>query len=194
MAIAQETAQRPRLFSHDEVLKMVKAGILHEDDRVELIKGELIWMSPIGDLHIGCVDWLVNFFIIALTGRAIVRSQSDLRLGDYSGPMPDLVLLRPRGDFYRHGSPGPDDVLLVIEVADSSIAYDTGFKAGLYAEHAVPEYWVVDLNAQAILVHLNPNHGLYGQVSTYRGEEEIAPRAFPDAAVSVHQVLGLQSH
>lgn len=194
MAIARETAQEPRLFTYEEVLKMVQAGILTEDDRVELIEGELIQMSPIGDLHLGCVDWLVKFFILALGDRAIVRTQSDLRLSSRSGPMPDLVLLRPDASFYRHRSPQLEDVLLVIEVADTSVVYDTGFKARLYAQHGIPEYWVVDLNAQSILVHTGPAESGYRRVSTFSGEDEVAPKAFPDLAVSVQQVLGLQSH
>ena len=105
---------------------MIEAGILHEDDRVELLDGEIIEMTPIGSLHAACVDCLTRFFVSACGDGAIVRVQNPVRLSTDSEPEPDLAILRPRADDYARAHPGPADVLLVIEVADSSLEYDRG--------------------------------------------------------------------
>src|SRR5262245_37141744 len=110
-----------RLFTVDEYYQMAQAGILHEDDRVELIEGEIIETAAIGSRHAACVDRLNQLFSGRVAGRAIVRVQNPIRLSQRSEPQPDLALLRPRADFYATGHPGPQDVLLVVEVADTSV-------------------------------------------------------------------------
>jgi len=109
-----------RLFTVDEYYQMAAAGILHEDDRVELIEGEIVQMAAIGSRHAGCVDRLTQFFVLHVAGQAIVRIQNPIRLNNRSEPQPDMSLLTPRPDFYMASHPGPQDVLLVVEVADTS--------------------------------------------------------------------------
>jgi Uma2 family endonuclease len=130
-----------RLFTVHEYDQMVQAGILHEDDRVELIEGEIIEMAAIGSRHAACVNRLVQLFVMHVAGQAIVHAQNPIRLSERTEPEPDLSLLKPRPDFYAAGHPGPQDVLLVIEVADSSIGFDREIKIPLYARAGIPEVW-----------------------------------------------------
>lgn len=129
-----------RLFTAEEYHTMLRAGILTADDRVELIEGEVLRMSPIGSRHAGGVNRLNDFFVRKLEGRAIVGVQAPVHLSDLSEPQPDLALLRPREDFYSHSHPTPGDVLLLIEVAETSADFDRAVKAPLYARAGVPEY------------------------------------------------------
>jgi Uma2 family endonuclease len=132
------------LISVDAFHRMGEAGILGPADRVELIDGEIIDMSLIGALHAAIVARLASYFSQRLGGAAVVWCQNPLRLDDISEPEPDIAILRPRADFYTTAHPGPADVLLVIEVADTSLAYDVGTKVPLYARHGIPEVWVID--------------------------------------------------
>jgi Uma2 family endonuclease len=141
--------------------KMAEIGMFLPGERVELIEGEVIDMAPIGSFHCGNVDWLNQTFFEATHGKAIVRVQNAVRLSPTAEVYPDLALLKPRNDFYRNAHPGPDDVLLIVEVADSSSAYDRGIKAALYARHAIPEYWIVDIPAREIRFHHTPVDGRY---------------------------------
>src|SRR5436190_15615228 len=130
-----------RRFTLDEYHRMGKTGILSEDDRVELIEGEIIEMSPIGSRHAACVDRF-NELIARLRLNIIVRVQSSIQLDDYSQPQPDLALLRRRDDFYSSSLPRPADVLLVIEVADTTLEYDRFVKLPLSAHAGIPEAWL----------------------------------------------------
>jgi hypothetical protein len=134
-----------RLFTVAEYHKMAEAGILSEDDRVELLEGEIVAMSPIGSRHAGTVKRLLDQFIPLQGARRVILSVQDpIRLGEYSEPQPDLALLRPRADFYASSHPGPEDVLLIIEVADQSAAVDREVKVPLYARWGIPEvcWWI----------------------------------------------------
>ena len=144
MATSQFVAPSRHLISADAFHRMGEAGILGPADRVELIDGEIIDMSPIGVLHAAIVDVLSRHFGRWAGESLFVRCQNPLRLDDLSEPEPDLTILRPRVDCYTTAHPGPADVLLVIEVADTSLAYDLGTKVPLYARHGIPEVWVID--------------------------------------------------
>ena len=144
MAIA---VQRRR-FTADEYQQMGQAGILGPDDRVELIDGEVMAKMGGGPRHAAVVSRLVHHFVACAGESAIVRAQDAVRLNLFNQPEPDIALLRPRADFYASAHPGPADVLLVIEVAESSIGYDRTVKAELYARLGVVEYWLIDLNAR----------------------------------------------
>jgi len=122
-----------RLFNVDEYHRMAATGVLSESDRVELIGGEILEMSPIGRRHAACVDRLTRLLVIRLGETAIVRVQNPIALGQHSEPQPDVSLLRPRDDFYASGHPSPEDVLLVIEVCETSIDYDRDIKLPEYA-------------------------------------------------------------
>jgi Uma2 family endonuclease len=130
-----------RLFSVHEYHQMLQAGVLGEDDRLELIEGEIVQLSPINSRHAACVNRLNALFTSRLTGRAVVSVQNPIRLDTHSEPQPDLALLKPRPDFYAASHPNPEDVLLVVEVADTSADYDRGVKLALYARVGIAEVW-----------------------------------------------------
>jgi len=145
--------------------KMAEVGMFVPGERVELIEGEVLDMAPIGSFHCGNLNWLNQTFVEATHGNAIVHIQNALRLSPIVEVYPDLALLKPRADFYRKAHPGPDDVLLVVEVADTSSAYDRGIKAELYARHAIPEYWIVDIPARSVRFHRAPIDGRYTDIT-----------------------------
>lgn len=172
---------------------MGEAGILREDDRVELIDGEIVQMTPIGSAHAACVKRLMHLFVRALADRAIVSVQDPIAIPRGSEPQPDLALLRPRADFYRGGHPQPADVWLVVEVADSSLAYDRAVKLPLYARAGIPEVWLVDLSGDTVEVLRRPAAGRYGETQRRQRSERLGCEAFPDTAFSVDDVLGPRS-
>jgi Uma2 family endonuclease len=159
MATIPIAAPSRHLISVDAFHRMGEAGILGPEDRVELIDGEIIDMSPIGVLHAAIVDVLARHFGRRAGESAFIRCQNPLRLDDISEPEPDISILRPRADFYTTSHPGAADVLLVIEVADTSVAYDLGTKVPLYARHGIPEVWVIDAATRRIRVFRRPLGG-----------------------------------
>ena len=177
-----------RRFTVDEYLAMERAGVLHEDDRIELIDGETVIMPPIGDPHEACTDWLNRLFVPSLIGRAIVRVQGAIRLNDHSAPQPDIAVLRER-PLSEVGPYFPPDVHLVIEVADSTLAYDRGAKLARYAAASIPEVWVANLRAQEVTSYAEPNGAEYAAIRTYRAGENISPRAFPDVVLAVSDFM-----
>jgi len=178
-----------RRFTVEEYHRMAEAGILHEDDRVELIEGEIVEMSPIGHHHIASVMALSRRLTLAVGDRAVMSPQNPVRLSRDTEPEPDVVLLRPPETRYWQQAPCVEDVLLLIEVADSSYRYDRDVKLPLYARAGIPEVWVVDVADGAVEVHRQP--GLRGYASAQRVERggTIAPVAFPDATLAVAEVL-----
>jgi Uma2 family endonuclease len=178
------------MFSTDEFHRMVGAGILSEDDRVELIEGEIVRMSPIGSRHAACVDRLTALFTRRLGTRAIVRVQSPVVLGRRSEPQPDLTLLKPRRDFYADKHPDASDVLLMIEVIESSGEYDRDTKVPLYARAGIPEVWLIDLPAAAIEICRQPTLRSYRDRTRVAGSQRVSPAAFPRATFQVGEILG----
>ncbi|WP_448575734.1 Uma2 family endonuclease [Thermomicrobium sp.] len=177
-------------FTVDDLERMVRSGILREDARVELIEGELYDMNPIGWAHQACVNRLTELFVRALHGQAIVQPQGPVRLSDRSLPQPDLALLRPRADFYARSGPGPADVLLLVEVSDTTLAYDRDIKVPLYARAGIPEVWVVDLAGGQVLVFRTPMQDGYRDSQVHRPGDRISPQAFPDISLAVDDLLG----
>jgi Uma2 family endonuclease len=180
-----------RLFTVDEYYRMAEAGIFDEDDRVELIEGEIIEMVPIGSRHAGVVKRLIALLSGLISDdKAILSAQDPVRLNDLSEPEPDVALLRPRPDFYTESHPEPQDVLLVIEVADSSAESDRLIKVPLYARAAIPEVWVVDVNADVIDMYRSPSSGSYlFHAGASRGDT-ISPEALPEVRLKVSDILG----
>jgi Uma2 family endonuclease len=176
-------------FTRAEYHRMGEAGIIRPDARVELIDGEILEMSPIGRRHNAHVDRLAAHFFAAVDGRAIVRVQGSIVLGDTCEPEPDLALLRPRDDFYADTDATADAILLLVEVADSSEAYDRLTKTPMYARHSIPELWLVDLNRGLVTVSHDPSPAGYQTVRVYRPGETISPQSFPDIVISVDDVL-----
>ena len=179
-----------RRFTADEYQEMGRAGILREGDRVELIDGEVLAMSPIGAPHVGTLNRITKLFSQRAGDTATVQVGGAIRLDPYSEPQPDLVLLKARADFYVSALPGPADVLLAIEVAQSSLAYDRNVKAALYARRGIPEYWVVDLNGGEVIRHTDPVDGTYRRVAVVPPGEPFAPELLPGCVVTTRDILG----
>ena len=177
-------------FTVADYYRMAEAGILHEDDRVELIEGEILDMEPISPRHASCVTRLTALFLRGLDEKAIVPAQNPLRLNQYSEPQPDLSLLRWRADFYATAHSTPEDALLVAEVADTSLGYDRDIKAPLYARSGIPEVWLVDLTHKSISIYRGPGPDAYGNSFEVRGTAPLSPQAFPDFALTPDQVFG----
>jgi len=163
--------------------RMAEAGIFGEDDRIELIDGDLIDMAPIGSDHAANVNALIEALVVASAGRAIVSAQNPIRLDRSSEPQPDLAILRRRPDFYAGKTPGPADVLLLVEVSDSSLTFECSVKLPLYARAGIAEYWIVDLKRRVIDVYRKPAGDGFGEMSTHFAGESIALALAPDIVV-----------
>lgn len=179
-----------KLFTVEEYYRMAEAGIFNEDDRVELIDGEIIEMSPIGNRHLGCVNVASKVFTLAFRDSAVVSVQNPLRLNNYSEPEPDVVVLKPRADSYRSKRPEAEDTHLVVEVADTTFAYDSKVKLPRYAESGVPEVWIEKLDDNILFVYREPEGNLYKVCLTLRRGDSIALHAFPDIHFKVEELLG----
>lgn len=188
--VEEEILVRRRRFTVDEYHRMGEAGVLHEDDRVELIDGEVISMPPIGDDHSSVVDRLNEQLVTGLTPRATIRVQNPVKIDRHSEPQPDLLLLRPRDDFYGSATPGPDDVLLAIEVGDSSVRFDREVKAPLYARTGIAELWLVDLGARDVRVCRRPGERGYAEVVVRRGDDAWSPAALPGVSITIREIFG----
>jgi Uma2 family endonuclease len=178
-----------RLFTVDEYHRMAEAGILDEDDRVELIGGEILQMTPIGSKHGGCVKWLNNCFVGRLGDRVVVGIQDPVILDDLSEPQPDVSLCRPSDDYYSSTHPRPGDLYLVIEVADTSQRRDRELKIPRYGRAGVPEAWLVDVEAEHIEIYRDPGPDGYASVEVVDRSAGIAPVAFPDLKIAVDDIL-----
>jgi Uma2 family endonuclease len=187
MAMAVATSRRR--FTADEYQQMGRAGILREDDRVELIDGEVVSKMTIGPRHNAATNRITRLFVTLAGDAAIVQVQGSVRLDFYTEPEPDVVLLRPRADFYESALPGPSDILLVVEVAQASIDYDRGVKAALYARLGVAEYWLVDLNDNVVTRYAEPADGRYRSVAPFGAGAPFAPHLLPALSVSIDQLL-----
>lgn len=156
-----------RLFTVEDYYKMADAGIIKPDDRVELINGEIIRMSPIKSFHASVVDILVEQLILKVHHQAIVRAQNPIQLDDLSEPEPDIVLAKQQANRYSQHHPRPTDILLIIEVADSSLNYDRGVKSALYAKAGIPEYWIMNLQEQQVEVYRTPQDDGYAEQEAF---------------------------
>ena len=168
---------------------MAETGVLRPDARVELLNGEIIDMSPIGPFHGGVVSRLTRMFNQSARGRWLVWPQNPLHLDDYSEPQPDVLLLKPAsGDYTRH-HPRPDDVLLLIEVADSTLEQDRSEKLPAYGRAGVTEVWIVNLNATTIEIYREPHFTGYASKTMVGPGQSAASQAFPDVTVDVTELL-----
>lgn len=179
-----------RTFTVDEYYRMAELGILREDERVELIDGHIRQMNAIGSRHAACVSRMNALFSASLADRALVSVQNPLRIGEMVEPEPDILLAKPRADFYAERHPVPDDTYLVVEVADTSLGYDRNEKLPLYARAGVAEVWIVDLGDELIEVHTHPSNGVFAQTRRVQRGGTLTIDAFPDFRASVEAVLG----
>jgi Uma2 family endonuclease len=179
-----------RLFTSDEYARMVQAGILGEDERVELLDGEVRAMSPIGSRHVACVNRLNTILNLHVRGQAIISIQNPIRLSDYSEPEPDIAVLYARGDYYDAALPVPDDVLLIAEVADTSLEYDRNEKLPRYAEAGIGEVWIVDLEHQTLERYVRSLNGRYAEATIFQRGETFTTHLLTSLNVVVNDILG----
>ncbi|MCS7211588.1 MAG: Uma2 family endonuclease [Chloroherpetonaceae bacterium] len=172
-----------------EFAAMYQAGILSEDEHLELINGELITMAAMDAPHLAHVMRLARLLIVALRHRANVSVQSPIVLGEYSEPEPDVAVLRWREDDYCSGKPTAKDVLLVVEVADRSLLYDRETKLPLYAQHGITEVWILNLQAKQVEVYRNPQGSAYQEKQIFKPSDRLAMQAFPDLQFPVSEMF-----
>lgn len=177
-------------FTASDYERMGEAGILPANERFELIAGEIIKMSPIGKRHAACVDALAELLQEQLQRKVIVRVQNPILLDDFAEPQPDVCLLKRREDFYRDALPTPLDVLLVIEVSDTTLDYDRHFKLPLYAAAGIPEVLIFNLPDEQLEYHAQPANGAYQHTRLFKHDETLTSVAVPDLKISVDAVLG----
>lgn len=181
---------RPHRFTVADYHRMAEVGILGEDSRVELIRGHIVDMAPIGAPHLGAVNRLTRLLVVMLAGRAVVSVQNPVRLDDGSEPEPDLAVLKSRADDYGLATPRADEVLLLIEVSDSTLQHDRDVKLPLYAESGIPEFWLVDLGGPAVEVYRQPSGGRYAQALRAGIDGALTIEALPGVTLTVSDVFG----
>ena len=187
---SRPAAPNRRRFTVAEYYAMAEAGILAPDERVELLDGDVIAMPPIRDWHASNVAHIIAMFpSTILAERAILQVQNPVRLDDGSEPQPDAMLLRWRDDFYRNGHPGPADVLLLIEVSDTTLDYDRNEKLPRYARAGIPEVWIANRRDRRIEAYTDPVGDEYTGVRYVGPGESIAPQAFPDIVLEVDRII-----
>lgn len=188
--MAIEVEVKHRRFTLGEYHRMIDAGILGKRDRVELIRGEIVHMTPIGLRHSASVAFLIQRLVMRLADGALLWPGLPLMILPDSEPEPDIVLVKPREDFYRSALPQPADVLLLIEVSDSSLRYDRTVKRTLCAEAGIAEYWIVNLQQDGVEVHRQPHRDGYQHVERIGRGGIVASQAFPDVVLLVDDILG----
>lgn len=171
---------------------MANAGILNEDDRVELIEGEIVKMAPIGSRHAAVVERVGDLLQEAVGGRAMVRRQNPIQLGPLSELQPDVAVVRGRADYYAAAHPGPGDVLLIVEVADASLASDRNIKLPLYARAGIPEVWLIDLENEVVEVYRGATaDGFAAMVRVLRGAgRSLTVPGCPGSAIQADRIFG----
>lgn len=179
-----------RHFNVDEYYRLAQAGVLKPDDRVELIEGEIIKMSPIGSPHAACVSRLNRLLQSIRKLEAIVAVQNPVRLSEFSEPVPDIALLKPRKDFYASQHPMPADVRLVIEVGETSAVSDRAIKLPLYARSEIPEVWLINLPKKCIEVYAETATDSYRALIKYKRGEIVKSETIPMIAIAVNEILG----
>lgn len=178
-------------FTVDDFARMVEAGIFSEDDRVELIDGEVRIMSPTGARHAGIIKRIIGIFRKRLNLDLVLGVHDPIQLDDYTEPQPDISVSRPRHDFYEQSHPGPADILLVIEVADSSLAYDRDEKIPRYARAPIPEAWLVDLAGETLAQYSAPREGEYREVRLLRSGDRLVSAAVQDLELGIDEIFAI---
>ena len=177
-----------RLFTVDEYHRMGEAGILTDDDRVELIEGELVAMAPIGSEHIAATNALTRLLVLAVGDRGVVSVGNPVRLTQRSEPQPDFAILKPRDD-YRATLPRPEDTMLAVEVANTSLDFDRTVKLALYARSGIPEVWIVNLAAQEVEVYQSPVADSYTSVARAGRSDALTIKAIPGVLIPVDRIF-----
>jgi Uma2 family endonuclease len=178
-----------RKFTIKEYHQMGKANVFHPEERLELIRGEIIKMSPIGLKHASMVNRLSNLFGYKLYQKSIISVQNSIRLNDNSEPQPDLVLANFREDFYANKPIEAQDIYLLIEVSDSTLKYDRTIKIPLYAENKINEVWLVNLNNNSLEIYRQPENNSYQTKQKLDCNQTISPLDFPELIIDLATIL-----
>lgn len=178
-----------RLFNADELPKLIESGILHEDERIELIDGDLVKMSPIGEKHAKILRRLLRILPKLLEDKYLLDAQNPVRLSDFNQPQPDITVLRWREDDYADGHPTADAVLLIIEISDTSLAFDQEIKLPRYAAAGVPEVWIIDINRNKVEQYTNPQHDYYQMHLTLSVGDTLSPHFDNTIAISIQNLF-----
>jgi Uma2 family endonuclease len=189
IAVMQSDLVRRHRLTVEEYFRMAEVGLLAPDSRVELIEGEIFDMAPIGNQHGGFTAWLHRRLLRDLGESISVWDQVTLPLGRFSAPEPDLTILKYRKDEYRGKSPSPDDVLLIVEVSQSSLRHDRSLKLPLYAQHKIPEVWILDVQGRQIQFFCNPEAGHYTHASFTPTPGRVSLQALPGVTVDLTGLL-----
>ena len=187
--IEQEREPQIRLWSIADYHQMIEAGILDEDDRVELLEGKIVCMSPQRPFHAASVQRSSRLLFKLLSDRAEIRVQLPVILGNDSEPEPDLAVVRFDADEYSFRHPEVPDIYLLIEVADSTIAKDRNQKARIYAKNQVLEYWILDLQKRQVYVFRQPEESVYREKLILNSDDSITMQAFPDVAIALNDMF-----
>jgi Uma2 family endonuclease len=187
--MATETVLK-KLFTVDEYHRMWDAGIFPDHKRLELIRGEIIEMPPPKPPHSGRVNRLNHLFMSRLGESALVAVQNPSSIDEMSEPVPDVLLLKPRVDFYSERHPVPEDIFLAIEVSNTTLRFDTKVKAPLYAEAGIREYWILNIPKNVLEVRSEPVNGIYTRHEILKHGQTVSPRAFPRISFRIEEILG----
>jgi Uma2 family endonuclease len=177
-------------FTVADFARMAEAGIFAEDDRVELIDGEVCVMSPIGPRHAAIVKRLNALMSRQIVDKAIISVQDPIQLTDYTEPQPDIAVLRPREDFYAPALPVPADVLLVVEVAETSLAYDREEKIPRYAQALIPEVWLIDVERETVTQYTHPDGIRYHGEHTLSRDQRLVSHSVRILQLAVKSIFG----
>ncbi|MCK5120383.1 MAG: Uma2 family endonuclease [Methylococcales bacterium] len=189
MSVSTESSYKKHLTNLAEWKKLGEANIFPPESRLELINGEIIEMAPIGSNHSGHINRLTQIFVRLVSNQAVVSVQNPVQLDDLSEPEPDLMLLKPSSDFYSSHHPDASHVLLLIEVADSSLQFDQNQKLRLYAIHKIPEYWLLNIKDLCLEVYRQPHDGLYAEKTTLRAGDKITLSQLNNMSINIADIL-----
>jgi Uma2 family endonuclease len=177
------------LTNLNEWRRLGEANIFPPESRLELINGEILEMAPIGFNHSGHLNRINKLFAKIIPDDVILSVQNPLQLGDLSEPEPDFMLLKPNDDFYSSRHPNANDVLLLIEVADTSLMFDQNQKLRLYALHGIPEYWLLNLNDLCLEVYRKPNGEVYAEKTTLCVGDTITLSQLDQITINIADIL-----
>jgi Uma2 family endonuclease len=180
---------KPYRFTVEEYFRMGEIGVFAPEARVELIEGEIIEMPPIKPPHSGTVITLNRLLVPRCADKALVSVQNPMIISNFSAPQPDFAVLRPRHDDYQGKLPEVNDVILAIEVANTTLRYDLGRKSPLYARHGIRELWVIDVNEQVVHVCRDPSETGYRSTATLRGQDRVSIEAIPTVSIGLNEIF-----
>lgn len=184
MTIIKQEYVTPKSWTTAEYHRLIEIGVLSSEDKIELLDGQIVEMSPAGNYHAACIDYIGHYLAQIFGEKYWIRRQNPVVLNNNSEPEPDLAIVKYRKDYYAKAHPAPEDILLLIEVADTSLAKDRHIKSVLFAESNIPEYWIINTEEDLLEQYLYPENGRYKQQRIYTKEEVLESPLLPSLEVS----------